>query len=149
MVSHTRSPDDLLLPERPAVQQSKVAEMPTRRKGRFIPTLIYNDKCLNGLQQGDAFGAEGPPWPQPFLPNDYGVEIGGRSSFENLPRSIRRANEKTVRKVCVGCRRHRALFRYRGRVRFDRQHDLCGRCFRSAIDRLQAGQLTKANIGRR
>jgi hypothetical protein len=41
-------------------------------------------------------------------------------------------------KLCAGCRQHRALFRYRGAVRFDRDHNLCMRCFRSAMSRLGA-----------
>jgi hypothetical protein len=35
-----------------------------------------------------------------------------------------------------GCRR--AVFRFRGRWRARRDHDLCPRCFRSVMDRLRA-----------
>src|SRR5579859_2919618 len=72
--------------------------------------------------------------PDRFEPSDFGVEIGGRPSFENLPR----IGERFERKLCVGCRRRRALFRYHGAVRFDRDHKLCFRCYRSAMDRLVA-----------
>lgn len=43
----------------------------------------------------------------------------------------------SVRKVCRGCERQRALFRYHGVVRWDRYHTLCFRCFRSQLDRLR------------
>jgi hypothetical protein len=34
---------------------------------------------------------------------------------------------------CAGCEQHRARFVYRGRVRADRKHDLCMRCYRSVL----------------
>jgi hypothetical protein len=43
----------------------------------------------------------------------------------------------SVRRVCRGCERQRALFRYHGIVRWDRYHTLCFRCFRSQLDRLR------------
>lgn len=43
-----------------------------------------------------------------------------------------------VQKLCVWCHQHRAVFHYRGRCRGDHQHDLCPRCYRSAMDRLAA-----------
>ena len=39
------------------------------------------------------------------------------------------------RHTCLACECRRALFRYRGRVRADRQHTLCFRCFRAQLDR--------------
>ena len=48
-----------------------------------------------------------------------------------------RAGRGSVRKVCRGCERQRALFRYHGVVRWDRYHTLCFRCFRSQLDRLR------------
>jgi hypothetical protein len=42
------------------------------------------------------------------------------------------------RRVCVECKEHRALFRFRGRVRRDEKHTLCFRCFRSQQDSLRA-----------
>jgi hypothetical protein len=53
--------------------------------------------------------------------------------FGRTPRSSRVA----VRKVCRGCERQRALFRFHGVVRWDRYHTLCFRCFRSQLDRLR------------
>jgi hypothetical protein len=43
---------------------------------------------------------------------------------------------RAVRKVCVGCERQRARFRYHGVVKWDRYHTLCLRCFRAQADRL-------------
>jgi len=54
-----------------------------------------------------------------------GHERAGR--FLGQDRKPRRA----VRKVCAGCERQRALFRYHGVVKWDRYHTLCGRCFRA------------------
>ncbi len=48
-------------------------------------------------------------------------------------------------KLCAECRQHRALFRYRGRVRADHFHTLCFRCYRSAADRLTAAILLSNN----
>ena len=38
---------------------------------------------------------------------------------------------RSVRKVCAGCERQRAVFRSHGVVTWDRYHTLCARCFRS------------------
>lgn len=73
--------------------------------------------------------------PDRFEPSDFGVEIGGTPSFENLRHVV---GERIERKLCVGCHRRRALFRYRGEVRSDRDHKLCFRCHRSAMDRFEA-----------
>jgi hypothetical protein len=43
-----------------------------------------------------------------------------------------------VRKVCAGCERQRARFRYHGVVKWDRYHTLCMRCFRSQADQLKS-----------
>lgn len=43
-------------------------------------------------------------------------------------------------RLCAECRDHRALFRFRGRVRRDAKHTLCFRCFRSQQDSLRATQ---------
>jgi len=52
-----------------------------------------------------------------------------RFSGERRPR-------RAVRKVCLGCERQRATFRYHGVVKWDRYHTLCLRCFRAQADRL-------------
>jgi hypothetical protein len=72
-----------------------------------------------------------------LLSSDFGVEIVGSRDYEELPR-YRRGADKRARKLCVRCRKYRALFKHGGRVRFDRRQDLCARCFRAAIDRLSA-----------
>jgi len=47
---------------------------------------------------------------------------------------MKRCEIKLLRKTCVLCFERRARFRYRGRVKWDRQHDLCFECFRSVRD---------------
>ncbi len=47
-----------------------------------------------------------------------------------------RPPRRAVRKVCAGCERQRALFRYHGVVKWDRYHTLCMRCFRAQVDAL-------------
>lgn len=47
-----------------------------------------------------------------------------------------RTPRRAVRKVCAGCERQRALFRYHGVVKWDRYHTLCLRCFRAQRDAL-------------
>ena len=44
---------------------------------------------------------------------------------------------RASRHLCLGCRSQRARFRYRGRVRADRDHTLCFRCYRSLRDRVR------------
>ena len=43
-----------------------------------------------------------------------------------------------VRRVCAGCERQRALFRYHGVVKWDRYHTLCFRCFRAQVNARRA-----------
>lgn len=54
----------------------------------------------------------------------------------------RRRYRKAERRLCAGCRRRRALFRYRGEVRADRDHTLCFECFRGETNRARAKRLT-------
>jgi hypothetical protein len=56
-----------------------------------------------------------------------------------------RPRRRAVRKVCAGCERQRALFRYHGVVKWDRYHTLCFRCFRAQVDALRnTGPATRA-----
>lgn len=65
---------------------------------------------------------------------------------------MKNANTHTstkAKKTCAGCCERRALYRYRGRTRWNAQHDLCFRCWRSIMDRLQAtrtAHLSRAEI---
>jgi hypothetical protein len=52
--------------------------------------------------------------------------------------------QRVTRHLCLGCRSQRARFRYRGRVRADRDHSLCFRCYRSACDQLRARRMAGA-----
>ena len=52
-----------------------------------------------------------------------------------------RTPRRAVRKVCAGCERQRALFRYHGVVKWDRYHTLCRRCFRAQRERLGSAGL--------
>jgi hypothetical protein len=44
-------------------------------------------------------------------------------------------SRRSVKKICRGCERQRALFRRHGIVRWDRFHTLCFRCFRAEVNR--------------
>jgi hypothetical protein len=61
-----------------------------------------------------------------------------RSSRVLESSSSRRAHAHT----CLGCGAHRARYSYRGRVRADRDHTLCFRCFRAASNRLRARSMS-------
>lgn len=52
--------------------------------------------------------------------------------------AVRRRLYRRSRRLCVECREHQARFQYRGRVRADRDHTLCFRCFRAEVDRQRA-----------
>lgn len=43
-----------------------------------------------------------------------------------------------VKHACRECESRRALFRYRGIVKWDRYHTLCFQCYRKHLDRLRA-----------
>jgi hypothetical protein len=43
-----------------------------------------------------------------------------------------------VKHVCRECESRRALFRYRGIVKWDRYHTLCFQCYRRHLDRQRA-----------
>jgi hypothetical protein len=48
------------------------------------------------------------------------------------------------RKACGGCGVHRALFFTRqGRIRWDREHSLCVRCFQSLRDHVRVAPPTR------
>jgi len=48
--------------------------------------------------------------------------------------------------TCQGCRERKARFRFRGRVKADRDHTLCFECYRAARERRRAEML--ADVGR-
>lgn len=64
---------------------------------------------------------------------EMGSGQGRASRFAGGGRAPRRA----VRKVCAGCERQRALFRYHGVLKWDRYHTLCLRCFRARVESLK------------
>lgn len=49
---------------------------------------------------------------------------------------------------CVRCHERAARFRYRHRVRRDRSHELCFRCFRSVLDASRATRLVTRSPSR-
>jgi hypothetical protein len=55
--------------------------------------------------------------------------------------TVRRLARQT-RRTCRSCQVRRAKFQRRGRVRADRDHNLCFRCFRAERDRQRARQLS-------
>jgi uncharacterized paraquat-inducible protein A len=44
---------------------------------------------------------------------------------------------RNARKVCLECKERRARFRFRGVVKWDSDHRLCMRCYRSLRDRVR------------
>jgi hypothetical protein len=54
----------------------------------------------------------------------------------NLPRIRRRKDHR-----CRGCHVHPAKYMRNGRVKWNRQHDLCFRCYRSIRDQRRAFRL--------
>ena len=56
------------------------------------------------------------------------------------PAAARRLH-RNERHVCLECRTQRALFRYRGEVRADRDHTLCFRCYRAELNRQRARRM--------
>jgi hypothetical protein len=50
-----------------------------------------------------------------------------------------------VKHVCRECESRRALFRYRGIVKWDRYHTLCFQCYRRHLDRQRAVMLAAGN----
>jgi len=65
---------------------------PSKRNNRVEPLKL---KPYSPIRQ------EGRP--QALVPSDFGVEIGGRPDFDNLPRTIRDGGEKLARKLCAAC----------------------------------------------
>ena len=56
------------------------------------------------------------------------------------PARMRRLHRET-RHVCAGCKEQPARFQFRGRVRADRDHNLCFRCYRAEVNRLRARRM--------
>ena len=50
---------------------------------------------------------------------------------------MKRVEQKKQKKVCIECRGRRALFRYRGVVKWDPHHTLCFRCWRGQTNRMR------------
>ena len=64
--------------------------------------------------------------------NMWVLEVGKIRSRLRFPRTIR---------LCVSCQERRSLFRIRGNVKADADHNLCFKCFRVLQDRLRARRL--------
>jgi hypothetical protein len=54
---------------------------------------------------------------------------------------MKRCEIRLLRKACVDCHGRRAHFQYAGRVKWDRQHNLCFQCFRSVRNRARSVML--------
>jgi hypothetical protein len=50
---------------------------------------------------------------------------------------------RDLRKLCQSCRRRKARFAYRGRVKADPDHTLCFECYRQECQRRRAIQLAQ------
>jgi hypothetical protein len=46
-----------------------------------------------------------------------------------------------MKKQCIACSKRPALFKYRGKVKADKNHDYCRQCWQSLIDKERARQL--------
>lgn len=57
--------------------------------------------------------------------------------------SERRRQFKGVSALCAECRARKALFKYRGQVRADRDHTLCFECYRAEVNRARARRLNE------
>jgi hypothetical protein len=55
---------------------------------------------------------------------------------------------KSIRRLCRSCAERKALFRYRGVVKADRDHTLCFECFRSERERRRAQRLAEVPAAR-
>jgi hypothetical protein len=53
---------------------------------------------------------------------------------------------QSQQRVCRGCYQHRALFRFRGVVRADCDHELCFRCYRSLRDAMRPIRLRSEDV---
>ena len=69
--------------------------------------------------------------------SDFAVEIGAAPSFDKLPGTIPRRPRKKEKKLCADCHQRRAVFHYRGRVRYRKDHDLCPECHRALMNRVR------------
>ncbi len=63
------------------------------------------------------------------------------------PARMRRLHRES-RHLCAGCKEQPARFQFRGRVRADRDHNLCFRCFRAEVNRLRARRLVAVSTAR-
>jgi hypothetical protein len=59
---------------------------------------------------------------------------------------MKRCELRLLRKTCIICCERQAHFRYAGRVKWDRQHDLCFQCFRSVRERARSLGLARQRI---
>lgn len=41
------------------------------------------------------------------------------------------------KKICIDCQNRRARFRYRGVIKWDKEHKLCFKCFRAEANRFR------------
>lgn len=57
--------------------------------------------------------------------------------------SERQRQSKRLKTSCASCRARKALFRYRGEVRADRDHTLCFECYRAELNRARAKRLNE------
>ena len=55
--------------------------------------------------------------------------------------SERQRQSKRLKTSCASCRARKALFKYRGEVRADRDHTLCFECYRAELNRARAKRL--------
>jgi hypothetical protein len=77
------------------------------------------------------------------------AESWKRRAGNSMSPTARRRLFRPFRRACVECRVQPARFQYRGRVRADRDHTLCFRCFRAEVNRQRAQRLAASDSRRR
>lgn len=50
------------------------------------------------------------------------------------------------KRLCLHCGERRSLYRHRGRVRADRHHTLCFRCYRAYVNRTRVVRLAWVEV---
>jgi hypothetical protein len=68
------------------------------------------------------------------------------SDYEESPGTSEPAHSRHAQHLCVACGSRPARFQYRGVVKADRDHTLCFRCYRSAVDSIRNVEIPTGRI---
>jgi hypothetical protein len=106
---------------------------------------------LNRTPSEKQEAGSGNPEPGTRNPAGSGKQEAGsrkRRAGDFMSPTARRRLFRPFRRACVECRVQPARFQYRGRVRADRDHTLCFRCFRAEVNRQRAHRLAASDSRR-